>query len=237
MAAANQEIKGYTGAEAWLANTLRLPANFAFGTTTLINDPFDTVPTIPESLLVDFPSSVVQNVGDFVDNPSVYGAFNLVENGLQGAALFEGGVSLYRGGSSFFANQGLRRSTVISVERAQQFMMENGFTPERAADFLGAFDGPITARIVEPGESFLRYTDTANSRGSFLTTTRFTSPADAVQGLYLSPYGNNASLLQSVSAIDRSIVLEGGVANGANGVQQTLVIDRSAFQYGAGGSY
>jgi hypothetical protein len=126
---------------------------------------------------------------------------------------------------------------VVSAERAEEFLLKNGFGAERARNFLGSFDGPITARIVEPGETFLRYTDVASSRGSFLTTTQFASPAEAVEGLYLGPYGNNASLVQPVTASGRNIVLEGGIQNGGVGVRQTLIIDRGAFQFGEGRGY
>ena len=101
MAAANQEISTYSGGQAFLANTLRLPANFAFGTTTFVNDPVETVPQIPRGVFVDFPTSVAQNIQNFANDPSIYGAFNLVENGLQAAALVEGGVNLYKGGLDF----------------------------------------------------------------------------------------------------------------------------------------
>lgn len=132
---------------------------------------------------------------------------------------------------------GLARSAVVSAERAEEFLLKNGIGAERARNFLGSFDGPITARIVEPGETFLRYTDVASSRGSFLTTTQFASPSEAVEGLYLGPYGNNASLVQPITASGRSIVLEGGIQNGGVGVRQTLIIDRGAFQFGEGRGY
>ena len=132
---------------------------------------------------------------------------------------------------------GLRRSAVVSAERAEQLMVKNGFSAQRARDFLSSMDGPITARIAEPGEGFLRYTDVAGSRGSFLTTTRFGSSAEAVEGLYLKPYGNTASLVQPVTASGRSIVLEGAIKNGASGVRQTLIIDRNAFEFGIGQGY
>ncbi|MEI7038076.1 hypothetical protein [Fulvimonas yonginensis] len=108
---------------------------------------------------------------------------------------------------------------------------------ELAADFTASFDGPITARLVRPGEDFLRYTDVADSKGSFLTKTQFANPADAVEGLYLGPYGNGATLMQPVTSTGRSIVLEGGVANGAPGVQQTVIVNRGAFQIGSGTGY
>ncbi|MGJ3628984.1 hypothetical protein AB5I41_22855 [Sphingomonas sp. MMS24-JH45] len=64
-------------------------------------------------------------------------------------------------------SRGLRGSSVVSAERADVFLVKNGFTSARAQEFIGSFDGPITARIVRPGEDFLRYTDYAGSSGSF----------------------------------------------------------------------
>jgi hypothetical protein len=40
---------------------------------------------------------------------------------------------------------GLRASTVVSAERAEAFLVKNGFSASRAAEFVGSFDGPITA--------------------------------------------------------------------------------------------
>jgi hypothetical protein len=107
-------------------------------------------------------------------------------------------------------------------------------TEDRAADFVASFDGPITVRLVRPGENFLRYTDVADSKGSFLTTTQFANPSEEVDGLYLGPYGNGATLVQPVTSVGRSIVLEGGVANGGAGIQQTLIVNRNAFEIGLG---
>jgi|GEM_PF-3856938 len=135
------------------------------------------------------------------------------------------------------SQHGLRRSTVITPERAHDLLMKYGRSADQATDYINSFDGPITARIVEPGESFLRYTDVANSRGSFLTNTRFSNPGAAVDGLYLRPYGNSASLLQPVSASGRSIILEGGILNGGRGVSQSLILDRNAFIFGTGFSF
>lgn len=135
------------------------------------------------------------------------------------------------------ANTGLRRSTVVSPERAHGLLIKYGRSADQATDYINSFDGPITARIVELGKSFLRYTDVANSKGSFLTNTMFSNPASAVDGLYLAPYGNGASLLQPVSASGRSIILEGGIANGGRGVTQSLIIDRGAFTFGTGAGF
>jgi len=105
MAQANQEISTYTGGQAFLANTLRLPADFAFGTTALINDPLSTVPQIPGAL-AQLPGNISQSVQNFANNPSIYGAFNLVENGIQVAGLYQGAVSLYRAGSASLSTGG-----------------------------------------------------------------------------------------------------------------------------------
>ena len=130
------------------------------------------------------------------------------------------------------AENGLSRSAVVSTERAEQLLIKYGRTAEQAKDYVASFNGPITARIVSPGENFLRYTDVATSKGSFLTKSVFGSPVEAVEGLYLKPYGNSASLLQDVTASGRSIILEGGVANGS--AQQSLIVNRNAFQFGTG---
>ena len=102
---------------------------------------------------------------------------------------------------------------------------------------MTSFNGPITARLVRLGEDFLRYTDIADSKGSFLTKTIFPSPAAAVDGLYLGPYGNNASLMQPVTSSSRNIMFEGGVANGGAGVQQSPIINRGAFHIGRSVGY
>lgn len=135
------------------------------------------------------------------------------------------------------ANVGLRTSTVISNSRAESFLLKQGMSADRAADFVASFDGPITARMARSGEDFLRYTDVADSKGSFLTKTAFANPASAVDGLYLGPYGDSASLMQPVTSVSRSIVLEGAVAKGGAGIMQTLIVNRNAFHIGTGVRY
>ncbi len=90
--------------------------------------------------------------------------------------------------------KGLARSGEISADSAYRLLTKNGFSPDKARDYIDSFDGPLTARIVEKGEDFLRYTDRATSTGNFLTKKQFDAPSSAVDGLYLRPYGNNASL-------------------------------------------
>lgn len=127
--------------------------------------------------------------------------------------------------------------TILTKEQAQALLVQNGMSAKRAVDYVNSFVGPITARAVQSGETFLRYTDAADGTGTFLTKQVFANPADAVRSLCLAPYGNQATLVQTVMASSPSVVLEGGVANGAAGVQQTVLMDRSAFQFGTGVKY
>ncbi len=115
MVSASQEISTYSGGQAFLANTLRLPANFAFGTTALINDPTTTVPGIPGAL-AQLPGNISQNVQNFANNPSFYSGFNLLENAVQIAALYEGGTSLYRSGANFLSSGNLVRSAETPLD-------------------------------------------------------------------------------------------------------------------------
>jgi hypothetical protein len=98
-------------------------------------------------------------------------------------------------------------------------------------------DGLITHAPVNEGDGFLRYTDVADSKGSFLTNQLFSSPSDAVDALALGDYGNNATLVQNVTANYGTMVLQGGIRGGAAGVQQTLIIDRGAFSFSTGAPY
>ena len=95
----------------------------------------------------------------------------------------------------------------------------------------------LDVQISRTTSDFLRYTDAAKSTGSFVTKTPFANPAAAIDGLYLGPYGNGASLMQLVTSTARSIVLEGGVANGGAGVRQSVIVNRGAFQFGTGVGY
>ncbi|MGY1490797.1 hypothetical protein ACW4YW_15430, partial [Methylobacillus pratensis] len=154
--------------------------------------------------------------------------------GLAGVAV----VGRVRGTANSINPTGLRTSAVISSERAEAFLIKNGFSAARAKDYLDSFDGPINARLIRSGEDWSRYTDVANSKGNFLTKAQFSTPDEAVKGLYLLPeFNNNATLVQRVSSTSRSIVLEGAVKNGGNGIKQTLIIDLDKFYFGTGKGY
>jgi hypothetical protein len=79
MADAHQEINQYSGGQAFLARTLSLPADFAYSTTSLFNDPVDTVPKIPGAF-VNLVDRTISDPKQFVQNPSVNNGFNLVDD-------------------------------------------------------------------------------------------------------------------------------------------------------------
>lgn len=130
------------------------------------------------------------------------------------------------------------KARVVTRDEAEKLLVDGGLSPAKAKDFVSSFDGPITAREVETGEKFLRYTDVADSKGSFFTKSAFESQEAAAQALYLKPYGNNASLVQEVIATKSTTVLEGAVAEGVPpGTVQTLLTDRTGFAIGKGVAY
>jgi RHS repeat-associated protein len=129
---------------------------------------------------------------------------------------------------------GLRRSANVSPQRLEEHLVRNGATPDRARCFADSFEGPITARIAQPGEQFVRYTGRAGSRGSFVTGSTFATPNEALQALNLAPYGNPAGVRQFVTANRKSLVFQGGIAGGSPGVRQTLVVNQDAFTFSLG---
>src|SRR5213082_2066231 len=120
---------------------------------------------------------------------------------------------------------------VLSEAGAQDLLVSNGFTAARAESFVSSFDGPISVRQVQAGEQFLRYTGDPTSSGSFLTGSQFSTPAEAVKSLALEGYGNPATYVQNVTALRPSLVLEGRIAGGAEGITQTVVMDPGGFQF------
>jgi hypothetical protein len=179
-------------------------------------------------------NSYVRGKLDFVPN-LILDAFLPVDPGsvasgfLLGPQAIEAGVI-----SKAVGIGGLRRSAIISYERAEKYLVSKGFDISRAKSFIESFEGSITARIVEPGEQSFRYTGKGGSKGSFLVKSIFGSSEEAVSSLNLAPYGNMAELRQTVTATKRSIVLEGGIKGGASGTRQTLIIDREAFGFDFG---
>jgi len=104
--------------------------------------------------------------------------------------------------------------------------------------FFGfGFGNPIQARETRVGERFLRYTSDPSDKGSFLTRTRFDNPAQARDALALHGFPNRATHVQEVTVVHPSLVLEGGIADGGDGIVQTVLTDSDAFEFSKGVPY
>jgi len=139
--------------------------------------------------------------------------------------------SLFKGVGNVLTNKVLV-DRVVSVNEAKCILTKNGFSPNIAKDFIGSFDGQINSRLINSGEKFLRYTDSPNSQGNFLSKYVFDDSRNSVASLNLTPYNNQAKYVQVVTAIQDSIALEGRVAGGS--VRQTLITNRKAFKFDIG---
>lgn len=125
----------------------------------------------------------------------------------------------------------------MSPARAETFLVKNGLSPEKARGFVDSFEGPITARLVRPGEDFVRHFDEPFSTGNFLGKTRFASPGEAVDALALRGFPHRATSVQPLTSTGRTIVLEGNIKGGGTGVGQTVIYDQNAFFFGPGVRY
>ena len=135
------------------------------------------------------------------------------------------------------AARGLSGTSVVSPARAEAYLIKNGMSLVKARAFIDSFDGPITARIVRPGEDFVRYFDEPFSTGSFLGKTRFSSSNEAIDALALEGFPNLATSVQRVTSTGRTIVFEGGIKGGGPGVIQTVIPNQNAFFFGPGVGY
>ena len=169
MAQANQQISGYTGGQAFLAQTLALPANFAFGTTALVNDPANTVPQIPGAI-AQLPGNIANNVQNFASSPSINGGFALLNNGLQVGGLVEGGASLLEGANGLLASDttianpvpttvarvipnGINATTLGAPGAADVFVADasqlQGLNAQQIAAKLGIPESPTGFQVIQ----------------------------------------------------------------------------------------
>ncbi len=125
---------------------------------------------------------------------------------------------------------------MVDAQRAEQYLAnEIGLGSQKAEEFISSFrNGGVVARIAEPGETFLRYYGNRPT-GNFLTRLKFGNPAEAIAGLNLGGFGNDASLVQVVTK--PTIIFEGGIAGGTEEATQFFATDISAFQFGQGAPY
>jgi RHS repeat-associated protein len=103
MAEARAEINTYSGRDAFLARTLMLSGDFAFGTTKLVNDPFNTLLDTPQGF-VNFGAKIGGDVYNVGANPSVNTFFNIVEDTLAVAGMADGAVGLNRAADALIGN-------------------------------------------------------------------------------------------------------------------------------------
>jgi hypothetical protein len=158
---------------------------------------------------------------------------NPLFTGTKGVAEMLAGVGAIR-----LVSVSTRGATVaISGEAAEAYMISQGVPAHLAPEFVASFQGQIKARIVQKGESFIRYSSQAGGQGSFVTQKVYSSPGAAVDALYLKPFGNTATYMQRVTAQRNSIVFEGGIYNGASGARQSFLVDQGAFTFGSGVRY
>lgn len=158
----------------------------------------------------------------------------------QGLVLRFGGTDAIANAAAESTSIGLGSSRVVSPETVRSYLVDRmGWSEARAVAYIDSFEGPITARISRPGESYLRYFDGESGEGNFVTRNEFFSPVDARGGLNLDPdlTANLATSQQAVTSTQRSIVFEGGVRDGGFGVRQTLITDRMKFLFGPGYRY
>lgn len=136
------------------------------------------------------------------------------------------------------ADEAVGVATKITKSQAQKYLKSEGITDDTIAGFINSFDGDITARIIEPGEAFFRYTDDAGSTGSFLTKAdHFTSTQEAVDALAIGEFSNNATLRQTVVANKRTIVLEGKIKGSSQNLNQSVLVELENFIFLEGENY
>uniref|UniRef100_UPI002FDB364B RHS repeat domain-containing protein n=1 Tax=Arsukibacterium sp. TaxID=1977258 RepID=UPI002FDB364B len=109
---------------------------------------------------------------------------NPLFSGTKGVAEMLAGVGAIR-----LVSVSTRGATVaISGEAAEAYMISQGVPAHLAPEFVASFQGQIKARIVQKGESFIRYSSQAGGQGSFVTQKVYSSPGAAVDALYLKPF-------------------------------------------------
>ncbi len=192
MAQARQEIYGYEGGQAFLGRMAMLPADVAFGTTGLINDPINTISGIPQGF-VNFGGKIGTDIYNVGANPSVNTAFNIAEDALAVLGIASGTTrGLTASGVTAPVENFAARSYLQAAKGAQWESYYNSFSPGSARLNVG-FGGQTLFRAAD--------SEGAASFGEFASVERPSSPADAIRGNALAPAvtGNRASQLFQVT--------------------------------------
>jgi hypothetical protein len=138
--------------------------------------------------------------------------------------------------ASRFGLEGFNNGVEISRRSALKLLTNRGISADQASKFINSFDGPLTVRRATPGEQFLRYSNFADDRGSFLSNARFNHPSDAILELVLNPSRNSAQYLQVVRSRGTSILLEGRIRGSFTNRNQYL-INPDDFDFSRGRYY
>ena len=107
---------------------------------------------------------------------------------------------------------------------------------DNAGAVVASFSGGLELRTVGTHDNFFRYTTTAHDGGSYLTRLSFSGPTTARLALHL-PFADTAACRQTVTAVKRTLVLEGQLAGGRPGNVQLFTIHPSDFNSTSAVSY
>jgi RHS repeat-associated protein len=131
MAKARQEIGTYSGVDAFLARSLMLPADIAFGFSALVNTPVQSVAGIPEGL-ANFGSKIGTDLSEA--SWSINSAFNLAEDALGVFGLARGGTAVANYGTAYFRNGKMHGTPMRNAARVTP-KLDNA--ANAVEDFLG----------------------------------------------------------------------------------------------------
>jgi RHS repeat-associated protein len=139
MAEAREEISTYEGGKAFLARTAMLPADFAFGTTRLVNQPVSTIAGMPQGF-VNFGGKIGNDIYNIGSNPSVNTAFNIAEDALGVWGMTQGAVGITRGAAN------------LVVDNSTPKVFWSGGSPARqAAETFASANGGQTLEMTFMG--------------------------------------------------------------------------------------
>jgi RHS repeat-associated protein len=159
MAQARAQIGGYTGRDAFLARSLMLPANIAFGTTKMVADPVNSARELPGGF-VQLGRNILNDPSKLLRNPSVNAVFDVAEDAFAVSGLIEGAPAVYRSGTSLFRTVPPRFPGTVSRNATQlQFDFVNGLgaAPKPVYPRNNGFLGNSGSAILVPGARIDRF--------------------------------------------------------------------------------
>jgi hypothetical protein len=225
MADARAEINTYSGGDAFLARSLMLPANFAFGTTALVNDPVDTVAGMPQGF-VNLGGKIGSDVYNVGANPSVNSVFDIGEDALSVAGLSTGIARGLTATGVTAPLEDLSVQTYLQATKGAQWQSYyNSFAP-----------GTAQLNVTLGGQTLFRAANSAGAAafGEFASVEQPSTPAQAIQGNALDPAitGNTAGQLFQVTTRPGFSISGTAAAQGAGypgGFSQVFQVGRNGI--------